>query len=70
MNSRGFSPQERPCVRFENCDMPESKDVISLQSLPHREVHDFVHVLTGLGTSVEGEIVQVTQGGREGCKRR
>ncbi|EKX39632.1 hypothetical protein GUITHDRAFT_114359 [Guillardia theta CCMP2712] len=52
MSSRGFSPQERPCVRF--VDDPELAYIM----LRYREVHDFVHVLTGLGTSVEGEIVQ------------
>mmetsp|Transcript_24491 Transcript_24491/g.38529 ORF Transcript_24491/g.38529 Transcript_24491/m.38529 type:complete len:138 (-) Transcript_24491:364-777(-) len=52
MNGRGFDPGERPSVRY--VDDPELAYVM----LRYREVHDFVHVLSGLGTSVEGEIVQ------------
>mmetsp|Transcript_66628 Transcript_66628/g.152677 ORF Transcript_66628/g.152677 Transcript_66628/m.152677 type:complete len:153 (-) Transcript_66628:38-496(-) len=52
MASHGFRPEERPTVRF--VDDPELAYIM----LRYREIHDYLHVLTGLGTTVEGEIVQ------------
>jgi len=52
MDSHGFDAAERPPVKY--VDDPELAYVM----LRYREVHDFLHVLTGLGTSVEAEIVQ------------
>jgi len=52
MDSQGFEAEGRPSVKY--VDDPELAYVM----LRYREVHDFLHVLTGLDTSVEGEIIQ------------
>ena len=52
MDGYGFEPEGRPNVKY--IDDPDDAYVM----LRYREVHDFLHVLTGLGTSVEAEIIQ------------
>ncbi|KAK3286737.1 hypothetical protein CYMTET_5724 [Cymbomonas tetramitiformis] len=49
MGKRGFSADERPPVRF--VDDPE----LAYVATRYREVHDFWHVLFGMGTTVLGE---------------
>ena len=51
MDGHGFEAEGRPAVKY--VDDPELAYVM----LRYREVHDFVHVLTGIETSVEGELV-------------
>jgi len=50
MDQRGFSPDERPLVRY----VREPSLAYVMQRF--REVHDFWHVLTGLDTTVQGEL--------------
>lgn len=49
MGKRGFSADDRPPVRF--VDDPE----LAYVATRYREVHDFWHVLFGMGTTVLGE---------------
>jgi len=50
MEARQYRPEERPEVKY--VDDPELAYVMQR----YREVHDFVHVLTGLGSTEEEEI--------------
>jgi len=50
MEARAYRPEERPEVKY--VDDPELAYVMQR----YREVHDFVHVLTGLGSTEEEEI--------------
>jgi len=52
MSSHGYDPASRSAVRF--VDNPELAYVMQR----YREVHDFWHVLSGLPTSVLGEVAQ------------
>ncbi|KAI9346935.1 coenzyme Q biosynthesis protein Coq4-domain-containing protein [Obelidium mucronatum] len=51
-NTLGRVPDTRTPVRH----MPEADDELKYVMLRYRQVHDFFHVLTGLGTSLEEEI--------------
>lgn len=50
MDQRSFDPSDRPAVRFVHD--PE----LAYIACRAREAHDFWHVLTGCGTSVDGEL--------------
>lgn len=50
MNRRGFSPDDRPAVRF--VDDAE----LAYVAMRYREVHDLWHVLFGCHTTVLGEL--------------
>jgi ubiquinone biosynthesis protein COQ4 len=52
MDAHGFDAEGRPAVKY--VDDAEAAYVM----LRYREVHDFLHVLTGLDTSVEAEVIQ------------
>jgi len=52
MDSHGFVADDRARVQYVD------DEELAYVMTRYREVHDFVHVLTGLGTTVEGEIVQ------------
>eukprot|EP00117_Sycon_ciliatum_P022125 scpid86842/ scgid2598/ Ubiquinone biosynthesis protein COQ4 homolog, mitochondrial; Coenzyme Q biosynthesis protein 4 homolog len=51
MDSHGYSPDERPPVKY----VDDAELAYVMQR--YREVHDFIHTLTGLPTSVYGEVV-------------
>jgi ubiquinone biosynthesis protein COQ4 len=52
MTNRGFNPDDRPQTR--HIDDPELAYVMQR----YREAHDFLHAVTGLGSSVEEELAQ------------
>ncbi|KNC46741.1 ubiquinone biosynthesis protein COQ4 [Thecamonas trahens ATCC 50062] len=49
--THGFSPDERPAVRFVD------DDELAYVMLRYRQVHDFWHVLYGVKPDVEGEVM-------------
>lgn len=54
MDTHEYEPESRDEVRY----IPSDKLVLAYVLQRYREIHDFWHVLTGLPTTVEGEVFQ------------
>merc|ERR1712150_289384 len=54
MDKHGYTPEDRDEVRYIPANEVELAHVLQR----YREVYDFWHILTGLPTTVEGEVIQ------------